>query len=188
MAPPIDPSWVDFRTKDDRSLGDLSGSKCHLLVFFRHSGCTFCREAVDDIAKVRPQLLDDGAEAILVHHGDEHRFLRLLRDTGLEACPRVHDPERKLYHAFGLTDARLDQWLSPGSMLRSVEAILAGHGWAFPDGSSLQMPGLFAIHDRKVLVSYYHRNVSDRPDYLAVAREAMKRIEAPPRKAKAAAR
>lgn len=172
MKGPSSDLWAPRATSEGSTLGDLSNRCVVIMVFLRHNGCTFCREAIDDISKVRPEVTQEGAEFVLVHHGDPKRMQRLLEESGLADCPFIHDADRGLYKAFGLTEARLEQWLSPSVMLRGVESLLAGHSIGRFDGSVMQMPGVFILAQNEVIGSFLHRTVADRPNYVALMRQA----------------
>lgn len=172
MRGPTGDTWTHWKTKDGTTLGDLNNRCVVIMVFLRHNGCTFCREAIDDISKIRPEATQDGSEFVLVHHGDARRMERLLEESSLGDVPSIHDPERALYKVFGLTEARLDQWLSPAVMIRGIESVLKGHSVGRFDGNVSQMPGVFILAQNEVIGSYVHQTVADRPNYMALLRHA----------------
>lgn len=164
--------WATVATVQGPTLGELAARGYVLINFLRHSGCTFCREAVNDIARVAPQLRDEGCEVVIVHHSDDDRVQKILADAGIPGVLRVHDRDRGLYRRFGLSEARIEQMLSPFVMLREVEALLAGHGGGRVDGSWLQLPGAFVLKGQEVVAAFVHRSPADRPDYMAMLRLA----------------
>ena len=46
----LEPLLREIRTEDGVSLADLSATAPVLLIFLRHSGCTFCRQTLSDLA------------------------------------------------------------------------------------------------------------------------------------------
>ena len=61
------------RTESGRTLLQLVDESPVLLVFLRHFGCAFCRQAIDDVSKVRPDLTRLGVQAAFVHLGSPER-------------------------------------------------------------------------------------------------------------------
>jgi hypothetical protein len=60
------------RTESGRTLLELVDERPVLLVFLRHFGCAFCRQAIDDVSKVRTKLTSAARKTLL-------RLLRSLR-------------------------------------------------------------------------------------------------------------
>lgn len=89
---------------------------------------------------------------------------------GLDDVPRVSDPERALYRAFGLGEAGAAETLTPVVLRRGVEAWRAGHRPGLPRGNARQMPGLFLVYRGEIADAYRHATVGDRPDYVRFVR------------------
>ena len=49
------------------NLWELTQSKNVLLVFLRHFGCVFCKEAMKDLAAIKQDIRDKGVELTFVH-------------------------------------------------------------------------------------------------------------------------
>jgi peroxiredoxin len=158
-----------YRAQTGETLGELTTGRPVLLVFLRHFGCTFCREAVDEVAKKRSVLEGGGTRLAFVHLGTEEKANAFFTPYGLENAPRFADPEGKLYEAFGLVRAELRQYLNQESILRMLMAWLDGHFVGLPAGDVERMPGAFLVQDGEIRKSFRHKLVSDRPDYLALA-------------------
>jgi peroxiredoxin len=158
-----------YRAQTGETLRELTAGHAVLLVFLRHFGCTFCREAVDEISRKRATLEARGARLAFVHLGTEEKANSFFTPYDLQDCPRFSDPEGKLYEAFGLSRAELKQYLNQESILRMLVAWLNGHFVGLPAGDVQRMPGAFLVRDGEVLKSFRHKLVSDRPDYLALA-------------------
>ncbi len=90
------------KTQDGVTLDELSRLSPVLLVFLRHAGCTFCREALADLSQKRKQIEAAGARLVLVHMGTEEHGAKFFEKYGLQGVQRISDPERTLYRAFGL--------------------------------------------------------------------------------------
>ena len=139
------------------------------LVFLRHFGCTFCREAVADLSEKRQAIEAKGAPLAFVHLGTEEKAQWFFKPYGLLDVPRLSDPEGHLYQAFGLLRAELRQYLNSESIVRMLHAWFRGHFVGFPAGDIERMPGAFLIDRGEIQKAFRHRLVSDRPDYLALA-------------------
>jgi hypothetical protein len=153
-------AWTDRGPVGD--LGAfLAGHRNALVVFLRHAGCTFCREALADVARQRKQIEADGTKIVLVHMGGSEEF---FAQYGLADVERVHDPERALYKAFGLQRGSLWQLLGPSVWWRGFGA-WRQHGVGFLEGDGFQMPGAFLVKGGRLVKEYRHATAGDRPDY-----------------------
>jgi len=142
-----------------------------MLVFLRHFGCTFCREALSDIAKLRKKIEETGARIVFVHMSDQETAERYFSRYELEGATHVGDPECKYYAAFGLVKGNFNQLFGLHFFIRGFQSgILEGHGTGKVIGDGFQMPGVFVIQDGEVKESFIHKLVSDRPDYLELAK------------------
>ena len=158
-------------SQSGRSLASLVEERSVFLVFLRHFGCTFCREAVAEIAEKRIEIEAQGAPLAFVHLGTEEKAQWFFKPYGLLDVPRFSDPQGKLYEAFGLTRAELRQFLNLKSIGRMLRAALNGHFAFYPEGDIQRMPGVFLL-DRgrgEIRKAFRHKLISDRPDYLALA-------------------
>ncbi len=161
-----------------RTLESLTQDRPLLLVFLRHLGCTFCREAAADVAKQRAAIEREGIIPAFVGMADEKVLGEFLEAYGLGDLPRFADPDRALYRAFGLTRGGLRQLAGPQVLRRGLAAAApawlggGGHGAGTLRGDGLQMPGVFLLHRGKVIGGYRHRTAADRPDYSSLACEA----------------
>jgi peroxiredoxin len=171
-APPVpdaETALAQTRTDTGETIADISRRAPVLLVFLRHAGCTFCREALADLARQRPALGRAGTHLVFVHMSEIEGFRRFAAGYGLGDVPQVSDPERKLYRALGLRRGTLGQLLGWRVLVRGFQAaIFARHGLGAIQGDSTQMPGVFLIRDGRILAAHRHRDSADRPDYVAV--------------------
>jgi peroxiredoxin len=157
--------WSTPIVNSQETLGELSSkSKC-LVVFLRHAGCIFCREAISDLAKVKTTLDSQGVTVVLVFQGDSERIQSLLQKYSLSGVLLISDPERILYNAFELRRGSLSQLFGLKVWLRGFQAMLAGHGVGALDGDGFQMPGAFVVKDKAIVRAFRHAAASDRPDY-----------------------
>jgi len=154
------------RTQNGASLAELASRSPVLLVFLRHTGCTFCREALSDLSAARERLERKGIRIVLVHLGSQNAALEAVARYGLGDVDRIGDPERRLYAAFGLKRGGWRQLAGWKALWRGVQAgLFAGHGLGRPRGDVRQMPGIFFLNRGAVALSWRHRTAADRPDY-----------------------
>lgn len=162
------------------TLGELSDDGPVLVLFLRHAGCTFCREAMGDLASQRKAIEDAGVSLAIVHLDDPAHGAALARSYDLDDVHRFTDPACKLYEAFSLQRGRFLQLLGPTVALRAWPAvILGGHGFGRMRGDGFRMPGVFVLKNREIVAEYRHRTAADRPNYAALAREANARRNDP---------
>ncbi len=152
------------------SLADLGETRKVMLVFLRHFGCTFCREALADMNKERAAIEAAGAEIVLVHQVAESHAEKMMKIYGLEDLHRISDPNLELYDIFNLKKGSFRQLFGLRVWLRGMAAgLLEGHMVGPLSGNGFQMPGIFLIHRGKVLRSFVHKLASDRPNYSKLA-------------------
>ena len=164
-----DTALAETCTDTGESIADLSHHAPVLLVFLRHAGCTFCREALADLAKQRGALERAGTRLVLVHMSDHASFREFAASYGLGDVALVSDPGRVLYRALGLRRGTLAQLLGWRVLVRGFQAaIMERHGVGAIQGDSTQMPGVFLIRDGRVIAAHRHETAADRPDYAAV--------------------
>lgn len=158
------------------SLAQLTEQEPVLLVFLRHFGCSFCREAIKDIAKRRESFATKGVRIVLVHMAPERELAeRFFKKYKLHPADHISDPEKRFYKAFGLHRGAPAQLFGLMNWMRGFQAgILEGHGFAFHGeelGDGFQMPGVFVLHRGQVKSSFVHRSAWDRPDYEEIINE-----------------
>ena len=158
-----------YRAQTGETLAELTAGHTVLLVFLRHFGCTFCREAVEEISKKQRIIEGGGTRIAFVHLGTEEKAAAFFTPYGLKGAPRVADPDGKLYEAFGLARAEFRKMFNQESILRMLVAWLNGHFVGLPAGDVQRMPGAFLLVNGEIRKAFRHKLVSDRPDYLSLA-------------------
>ncbi|MFM8221522.1 MAG: hypothetical protein ACKOJF_21630, partial [Planctomycetaceae bacterium] len=91
----------DYRDQQGVTLLDRSRQRPLLMLFLRHAGCTFCRQALADLAAARQSLEGSGTGLLLVFLDEESVAGPLAGKYGLCDLPRVCDTQQRLYEAFG---------------------------------------------------------------------------------------
>lgn len=156
-------------TNAGESVLEMSRRGRVMLVFLRHTGCPFCREAMADVRRLRAGI-ERSARLVFVHQAPEDEANRgFFEAAGVGDVPRVSDPERGLYRCVGLRRGGLWAIFGPYIWFRSVQAMLTGRKLGRMIGDVFQMPGVIVIEDGRIVASYRHRSQADRPDYVGVA-------------------
>lgn len=172
-SPPIDPLPVALETARDAfgvSLAEMSRRSPVLVVFLRHFGCTFCREATADIAGRRGEIEADGTRVVFVHMNTPADADRFFAKYGLQSVSRISDPEAKLYRAFGLRRGTIGQLAGWKMFARFIPAgIFAGHGVGPIKADGMRLGGVFLLRDGQIVREFRHQSQADRPDYCSVA-------------------
>lgn len=144
-----------------------------LVVLLRSFGCTFCREAMADVAAVKPQLEAAGVRVAFVHGGTPEEAEPFFAKYRLSDVVKVSDPGLDHYQAFALGRTGAGALVDPVVWARGAVCALS-HGFgAQPAELMRQLPGVFVVQGHQVLAEFRHRSPADRPDYLALARRAL---------------
>lgn len=153
-------------TRNGVDMATLSLVSPVLLVFLRHSGCVFCREALSDLAESVDSIKQTGTRIVVVFLGDRVAMDSMLDHYGLSSLDCVHDTDQSLYRAFGLKEGSWWQLAGPRVWFRGLGASLfGGHKVGRPSGDIRQMPGMFLLDRCEVVKSFRHSSASDRPLY-----------------------
>lgn len=174
---PPDPTlvWKEMKTDSGQTVFEIQAQHPVLLVFLRHFGCSFCREAMADIAKKRSQIEEGDKKIVFVHMGSPALAEPFFKKFRLLPVHHVSDPATRFYQEFGLVKGTPMQTFGLMNWIRGFEAgIVKGHGGENPTvesglGDGFQMPGVFLLFQGKILESFIHKNPFDRPDYEKIA-------------------
>jgi hypothetical protein len=171
-APPPEAVMIRARSSTGETLADLSFDRPRLVVFLRHSGCTFCRETLAELERIRPELERRGVGIVLVTQSDPASARGLFAHHGLAEVPIFSDPALELYRSFRLRRGRISQLFGPRIWWRGIAAALRGHRIGRLDGDGFRMPGSFVVADGRVVLEHRSDSAADRPDYVALAARA----------------
>jgi peroxiredoxin len=153
------------------TLSVMSHEKPIMLVFLRHFGCTFCREALADISKRKNDIEATGTRIVFVHMASDEIAERYFNRYKLEGATHISDPDCKYYKAFGLVKGNLTQLFGLQTFIRGFESsVIEGHGLGPMLGDGFQMPGIFVIQEDEIKESFIHKLASDRPNYVELAK------------------
>jgi len=160
------------RTESRRTLLELVDERPVLLVFLRHFGCAFCRQAIDDVAQLRGKLAERGVQVAFVHLGSPERAKPYFDYYKLSDVERVSDPDGSLYRepAFALARVSLLQLFRPAVWIGWLRGVIFKYRIGLLKEDIQQMPGVFFLKDRAIASVFRHRTIADRPDYLGLTK------------------
>ena len=158
--------WVRTAEGKQIRLSSLWAERPLVLVFTRHFGCTQCKEMLDQFVHSHEDINKAGLDIASVMQGSPEASLEFCK----KYAPNIlclSDPERELYHAYGLGRGNFYQTVLSPEVIRSVmDAGKKGyHLESPPKGQdAMQMSGIFIIGtDGRIRLPYYYDNIADHP-------------------------
>jgi len=157
-------------TSDSDSILSLSHKRPLLLVFLRHFGCIFCREALQDLSKLKNEIIEKGGDLVFVHMSDKETAEQYFEKYKLSDPKWVQDSTCEYYNEFGLLKGTFNQLFGFKNWVRGFDSVvLKGNGMSWKQlGDGFQMPGIFLIDEGEVKYSFIHNSAADRPDYMHI--------------------
>ncbi len=162
-------AFGDVRAESGRTLLELVDEGPVLLVFLRHFGCSFCRQALDDVSKVHGALTYRGVRPVFVHLGTPERAKPYFDYYRLSDVERISNPDGSFYRSsiFALPRIPVMRLVFQPSVWKGwLQDAMFKHGIGLIREDASQMPGVFFLRDRGIVRSFRHRTIADRPDYL----------------------
>jgi peroxiredoxin len=138
-----------------------------VLAFTRHFGCPQCKEMVDELHTIRPELKKRGLTLAIITQGTPEQAKAFCADrTPGATC--LADPDRKAYTAYGLGRGTSYQTLISPKIWKSNKRLKETKGWTPeppPAGQdAFVMSGTFIIgKDGRVHLPYYYEDIADHP-------------------------
>ena len=162
-----------YRTESNRSLLEVVDQSPVLLIFLRHFGCSFCRQALDQVSLIRDQIAARGAQPVFVHLGSPERAKPYFDYYQLSTVERVSNPDASLYQHPVFALGRMHPYLNAFSLKvwkgwLSGTLLKYGIGRIQEDGH--QMPGVFFLRERRIVRGFNYQSIADEPDYLKLIR------------------
>ncbi len=166
-------AMTQWKSHRGATLAEVSAERPTLAVFLRHTGCTFCREAIDDLARQRARIEAAGAQLAVIHMSPPLQATQFFANADLDDVHRFSDPDCVMYDAFGIQRGTLRQLFGPKIWSRGfIAGIVNGHGMGTLVGDGFRLPAVFLVSDGQILAEYRAETASDRPDYLDLASKA----------------
>ena len=143
-----------------------------LVVLLRSFGCTFCREAMADVAGAKDAIRGAGAQVAFVHGATAAEAAPWFHKFGLDDVVTISDPGLAHYRAFGLGRISAGAMVDPKVWTRGAVCALS-YGFGTQTAAMIgQLPGVFVVQGDRVISAYRHESPADRPNYLALVRFA----------------
>lgn len=137
-----------------------------LVVFLRHSGCTFCRETAAKLADLQSPLRKRGKRLVIVSLMNHNKADEFLSRYGIYDYHHISDPAGNLYRAFQLRRGTFMQLFGPKNWLRGFYAgVIKKHGIGLPDGDGFRMSGVFLLENGRVIKEHRHTFAGEQTDY-----------------------
>ena len=155
-----------FRSQLGNTISDLSNGRKLLIVFLRHSGCLFCREALADLRDCRDAIESSGAAIAVVHMSDNDVSAEFFAGYDMQDVDRISDTDCELYRSYQLHRGSFTELFGLRNWWVGIKALLGGHGIGKVQGDGFQMPGAFVVLDGEIIKSYRHNGSGDRPEYV----------------------
>ena len=160
---------ASIQTESGANLLALAEESPVLLVFLRHFGCAFCRQAISDVAELRPELAKRGVRPVFVHLGAPELAKVYFDYYDLGDVERVSDPGATVYQlpmfALGQKNVLL-QALNPVVWVGWLKGTIFKHGIGKIKGNGHQMPGIFFLRGARIVRRFVYKTIADEPDYL----------------------
>ena len=148
-------------------LSALWQARTLVLAFTRHFGCPQCKEMMDELHAVRPELESRGLTLAIVTQGTPEEAKRFCADRAPGATC-LADPDRRAYTAYGLGRGTTFQTLLSPRIWTSNRRLKQTKGFTPeppPAGQdALVMSATFIIGaDGRVRLPYYYEDIADHP-------------------------
>lgn len=158
----------EIETNTGERLLDISRQEPLLLVFLRHTGCTFCREMVAELSEALPTLKEQGLRPVLIHMETPDKGQAFLEGFGLGQLAHVSDPSRQLYRTLGLGRGSWGQLFGLKTVARGFEASRFGVGTLSGDG--FQLSGYAVLADGEICVIHAHQYAGEKTPFEPLAK------------------
>jgi peroxiredoxin len=156
-------------TESGANLLALAEASPVLLIFLRHFGCSFCRQAISDVANLRGELDQRGVRPVFVHLGTPERAKPFFDYYGIGDVERVSDPNAAVYRHPVFQLSRINPWLTlvqPAVWVGWLKGALFKHGIGAIKEDGHQMQGIFFLKGAKIVRRFRYKTIADEPDYL----------------------
>src|SRR5579863_4579388 len=159
----------EFHTESGRSLLEIVDESAVLLIFLRHFGCAFCRQALDQVSRIREQIESKGTTPIFVNLGSPERARPYFDYYRLSDVERVSNPDASLYRHPAFALSRRNPFLhllSPAVWRAWFAGALPKYGLGTFKEDAHQMPGVFFLKGRRIVRGFRYQTIADEPNYL----------------------
>lgn len=160
---------ASIRTESGANLLALTEASPVLLVFLRHFGCSFCRQAISDVSELKGELAARGVRPVFVHMGTPERAKPFFDYYGIGDVERVSDPEAKVYQLPVFALPRIHPALTlfqPSVWKAWFKGTFFKYGIGAIKEDGHQMQGIFFLRGPRIVRQFRYKTIADEPDYL----------------------
>ena len=162
-------TFASIRTESGATLLELAQATPVLLIFLRHFGCSFCRQAISDVADLRDELDRRRVRPVFVHLGTPERAKPFFDYYKIGDVERISDPEAKIYQLPEFQLSKMHPALNlllPKVWVGWLKGAIFRHGIGKIEEDGHQMPGIFFLKGSQIVRQFRYRTIADEPDYL----------------------
>ena len=160
---------ASIHTESGANLLALAEASPVLLVFLRHFGCSFCRQAISDVADLKGELARRGVRPVFVHLGTPERAKPFFDYYGIGDVERVSDPDARIYQLPVFAISRINPamtLLQPSVWVGWLKGTVFKHGIGPIKEDGHQMQGIFFLKGPKIVREFRYKTIADEPNYL----------------------
>lgn len=157
---PLAQALKQYTTNGTTTLAQYTDQQPVLLIFLRHSGCTFCKQTLSQLhtfINKNPLPMSPVVVTMSSPEGNEN----LQQQYQLQSVPFISDPSRRLYQTFQLERGTLNQLFGLQVWLKGIQAALQGHGIGPLKGDGFQMAGTFVVYQQTILKAHRTNSAAD---------------------------
>lgn len=134
----------------------------YVFVLVRHSGCTFCREALSELSNNLGLIKKKNLVPVVVHMGSKESSLKMKKDYDLDSVKFIEDPKKVFYKFFGARRGNLKEILGPKVLKQGIfGGSLLKHGIGKVEGDTLQLGGVFMLNQGESELLHEPCNAAD---------------------------
>jgi AhpC/TSA family len=158
-----------IHTESGANLLELANASPVLLIFLRHFGCSFCRQAISDVAELKGEFDKRGVRPVFMHLGTPERAKPFFDYYGIGDVERVSDPEASVYQNPVFAISRIHPVLTlfqPSVWAGWMKGALFKHGIGAVKEDGKQMQAIFFLKGPKIVREFRYKTIADEPNYL----------------------
>jgi hypothetical protein len=160
---------ASIHTESGANLLELAEASPVLLIFLRHFGCSFCRQAISDVADLRGELDKRRVRPVFVHLGTPERAKPFFDYYGIGDVERVSDPEAAVYQNPVFAISRIHPVLTlfqPAVWAGWLKGAIFKHGIGAIKEDGKQMQAVFFLKGPTIMREFRYKTIADEPNYL----------------------
>jgi len=163
---------ANTKSLSGRSMTEMSWRQPTLVVFLRHFGCTFCREALKVLADQRSSIESLGLSIAIVHMSNEQEGRNTLHSYDLRSVEIFSDPSCEMYRVCAIERADYSDIFNLRNITKAfTTAFFKRYGVGKIAGDVFRLSGAVVIHQGKIIGSSKSNIPADSIDFLELSRK-----------------